>query len=303
MNDPSPSQGMRIYEWINRRAWPIAAALVVLAVVLAGLFPVVADQGEPSFDPKGQIYETRDRAQDVFSTSSPIRSVSFIIENPNGDDVLTRDSLLELKQNQDAVLADAESQLHLTSSFDRELGITVDGMFSVANAVDEALPSGLEAATDGDVKQALDALLADGAPTSSLRFLLSGTSTTSTPTTIGDETIVVWRSPAFFAQLLFNIETFDPEQMQESFGDDTNLDAERWLRDVQTTLRTGDNVTVTCLAGRSSPESSVSWWWQDGTERLMDGPQDRQWVTPVRGEFLKKHFLFPLFYFYYGFFF
>ncbi len=49
--------------------------------------------------------------------------------------------------------------------------------------------------------------------------------------------------------------------------------------------RTGDNVTVTCLAGRSSPESSVSWWWQDGTERLMDGPQDRQWVTPVRGEF------------------
>ncbi len=56
--------------------------------------------------------------------------------------------------------------------------------------------------------------------------------------------------------------------------------------------RTGDNVTVTCLAGRSSPESSVSWWWQDGTERLMDGPQDRQWVTPVRGGFLKRIFSF-----------
>ncbi len=248
MNESSPTQGMRLYEWINRHAWPLAAALVVLAVVLAGLFPVVADEGEPSFDPKGEIYETQSRVQEVFSTSSPIRGVSFIVENPNGGDVLTRDSLLELKQNQEAVLADAESQLHLTTSFDRELGITVDRMFSIADAVDEALPGGLEAATDGDVKRALDALLADDAPTSSLRFLLSSTSTTQTPTTIGDETIVVWASPAFFAQLLYNIETFDPEQVQESFGDDTNLDAERWLRDVQTMLRSGDNVTVTGVA-------------------------------------------------------
>ena len=248
MNDSSPPQGLRLYEWINRHAWPLAAALVVVAVVLAGLFPVLADDGEPSFDPKGEIYETQSRVQDVFSTSSPIRSVSFIVENPNGGDVLTRDSLLELKQNQDAVLADAESQQHLTSSFDRELGITVDRVFSIANAVDEFLPGGLDAASDGDVKRALDALLADDAPTSSLRFLLSGTSTTQTPTTIGDETIVVWESPAFFAQLLYDIETFDPEQMQESFGDDTNLDAERWLRDVQTMLRSGDNVTATGVA-------------------------------------------------------
>ena len=248
MSDPSPSQGMRIYEWINRHAWPLAATLVGLAVVLAGLFPVVADEGEPSFDPKGEIYDTQSRVQDVFSTSSPIRGVTFIVESPSGGDALTRDTLLELKRNQDAVLADAESQVHLTSSFDRELGITVDRMFSIANAVDEALPGGLEAATDGDVKRALDALLAEGAPTSSLRFLLSSTSTTQTPTTIGDETIVVWESPAYFAQLLYNIETFDPEQVQESFGDDTNLDAERWLRDVQTTLRSGDNVTVTGVA-------------------------------------------------------
>ncbi len=239
---------MRLYEWINRRAWPIAAALVVLAVVLAGLFPVLADDGEPSFDPKGEIYETQSRVEDVFSTSSPIREVSFIVESADGGDVLTRDALLELKQNQDKVLADADSLNHLTTSFDRELGISIDGMFSIAAAVDEALPSGLEAATDGDVKKALDSLLADDAPTSSLRFLLSSTSTTRTPTTIGDETIVVWESPAYFAKLLYNIETFDPEQMQESFGDDTNLDAERWLRDVQSTLREGDESTAIGLA-------------------------------------------------------
>ena len=246
MNDPSQPQGLRIYEWINRRAWPLAAALVVLAVVLAGLFPVLADEGEPSFDPKGEIYDTHSRVQDVFATTSPIRGVSFIIESPDGGDVLTRDALLELKQNQDKVLADAESQNHLASSFDRDLGITVDGMFSIATAVDDALPGGLEAATDGDVKAALDALLADDAPTAGLRFLLSTESTTREPTTVEGETRVLWESPAFFARLLYDFASFPEDQIVDSFGDDTNLDAERWLRDVQTTLR-GDQESMTAL--------------------------------------------------------
>ena len=249
MTDPNPAKGMRLYEWINRHAWPLAAAMVVGAVVLAGLFPVVADTAEPSFDPKGEIYETHARVQDTFATSSPIRSVSFIIEAPDSGDVLTRDSLLELKRNQDLVLADAESQKHLAASFDRDLGITITGIFSIADAVDQSLPAGLEGATDGEVKKALAVLLADNAPTASLRFLLSSTSTTSTPTTIGNETVVVWESPAFFATLLYDFSTFDADQIQESFGDDTNLDAERWLRDVQIILRgSGDNVYATGVA-------------------------------------------------------
>ena len=58
--------------------------------------------------------------------------------------------------------------------------------------------------------------------------------------------VVVWESPAFFSRLLYDIDTFDPEQIVESFGDDTNLDAERWLRDVQTTLR-GNEESVTAI--------------------------------------------------------
>jgi predicted RND superfamily exporter protein len=246
MTEPTPELGMRLYEFINRRAWPIAAALVVLAVVLAGLFPVLADDTEPSFDPKGEIYDTQARVKDTFATTSPIRSVSFIVENPGGGDVLTRDALLELKQNQEAVRADAESQTHLAASFDRELGLTIDGVFSIADAVDEALPGGLEAASPTDVKTALAALLADDAPTSGLRFLLSPTGTTREPTAVAGESIVVWESPAFFAQLLYRFDTFDSEQVVESFGDDTNLDAERWLRNVQATLR-GNEESVTAM--------------------------------------------------------
>ena len=241
-----PVKTYGLYEWINKHPWSIAAVLVVLAVVLGALFPVFADQSEPSFDPTGEIYDTRDRVDDIFATTSSVRQVPFIVENPSGGDVLTQASLLELLENQEALLADSEAQEHLTTTFDRELGITIDGVYSIANAVDEALPGGLAAASEAEVKLALASLLADDAPTSSLRFLLSTTSTTREPMTIGDQSVVVWESPAFFARVVYDFDTFDPSQTQESFGDDTNLDAEIWLRGVQTTLR-GDQVSVTAI--------------------------------------------------------
>ncbi len=240
-----PEHTMGLFEWLNKHIWPIAALLVVLGVTLAALFPVIADDGEPSFDPTGEIYETQDRVDSAFATSSPIRGVSFIVESPDGGDVLTRDALLELKQNQAALLADPVAQEHLATSFDRDLGIPVTGIFSLADAVDAALPGGLEAATNADVKLALSELLADDAPTSSLRFLLSTTSTTREPTTINGQPVVVWESPAFFATLLYDFDSFD-EPAEESFGDTVKLGAERWLRSVQVDLR-GEQKSVTVI--------------------------------------------------------
>ncbi len=118
-----PVASYGFYEWINRHPWSIAAVLVVLAVGLAALYGVVADQSEPSFDPKGPIYDTRDHVNEVFASSSSIREVLFIVENPAGGDVLSRDALLELKQNQDALLADPESRNHLATTFARDLGV------------------------------------------------------------------------------------------------------------------------------------------------------------------------------------
>ena len=123
-----PVKTYGFYEWIDRHPWSIAAVLVVLAVALAALYPVIADQSEPSFDPKGPIYDTRDHVDDIFASSSSMREVPFIVENPAGGDVLTRDSLLELKQNQEAVLADPEAQMHLAESFARDLGVEIKGV-------------------------------------------------------------------------------------------------------------------------------------------------------------------------------
>ncbi|MCJ7780297.1 MAG: MMPL family transporter, partial [Acidimicrobiia bacterium] len=241
-----PGETYGFYEWINRHPWSIAAVLVVLAVALGALYPVLADQSEPSFDPTGPIYDTRDHVDEVFASSSSIREVPFIIENPAGGDVLTRDTLLALKQNQDALLADPEAQAHLATSFERDLGVTIEGVYSIANAVDNALPEGLEAASEADVKIALAGLLADDAPTSSLRFLLAPMATTRDLTTIDGVSVVVWKAPAFFARVVYDFDTFDQGQILEAFGEETSLEAERWLRSVQSTLR-GDEVSVTAI--------------------------------------------------------
>ncbi len=244
-SDHDSGRGYAVFEWINGHAWPVAVAILLAAVVLAVITPVVADDGEPSFDPTGEIYDTANRVDELFSSSSPVRTALFIADAPNGGDVLTKAALLEFEQNQAAVLADPDSQTHLASVFDRDLGIPIEGVYSFADAVDDALPGGLESASEADVKIAIGELLADDSPSSSLRFLLSTTSTTRTPTTIDGADVVVWESPAFFVKLAYDIDTFDGERM-EGFDGETDLDAERWLRDVQSTLR-GDESSVTAI--------------------------------------------------------
>ena len=238
-------RGYALFEWINRHGWSVAITVLLVAISLAVLTPVVADDSEPSFDPSGDIYDTADRAEELFSASSPVRTAAFIVEAPDGGDVLTRASLLELKQNQDLLRADPESQEHLTTTFARDLGVTIEGVYSIADAVDDVLPGGLEEASESDVKIALGELLADEAPTSSLRFVLSTTSTVREPTTIDGVDVVVWESPAFRALVTYDIDTFDGERM-DGFDGETDLDAERWLRDVQVTLR-GDEASVTAI--------------------------------------------------------
>jgi predicted RND superfamily exporter protein len=242
--DP-PARGYALFEWINDHITPLAIGVVLVAIVLAVITPAVADDGEPSFDPSGEIYDTAARVDEVFAASSPLRTATFLVETPSGGDVLTQASLLELLENEQALLADPDSQAHLATVFDQDLGIPVDGVYSIADAVDASLPGGLAGASDADVKAALSELLADEADTSGLRFLLSTTSTTRTPTTVDGETVVEWESPAFYTLVAYDIDTFEGSTA-DSFGDESNLDAERWLRDVQSLLR-GDEDDVTAI--------------------------------------------------------
>jgi hypothetical protein len=154
----------------------------------------------------------------------------FIVDDVDGDDVLSQAALLEYWTNSEAVRSDPANQAHLATVFDSDLGVEVSGVFSIADAVDAALPSGLVGATDTDVKIVLSELLADGSPTAALRFTLAG-SATGVQEEVDGESITVWRSPAFLSSVRYDIDSFEGTEEQQF------LEAEGWLGTVQTALR------------------------------------------------------------------
>ncbi len=228
------------FDFINRRIGRVAAALVLLAVALGIVGPLLANDEEVNFSPSGSIYDTADRAEDVFASSSAIDSALFIVEHPEGDDVLTRDFLLMWKQRSDRLRAATDVVLdrplsdRLVTGVDLDLGIEIEGVYSIADAVDDHLAAGLEGATEGDVKLALSELLAADSATVNLRGMLSQ-HRTQEPAVVEGQSMEGWRAPAFFAQLRYDGLFGAPGATEEQ----ETLDAEAWLIEVQTVLRDG----------------------------------------------------------------
>ena len=212
-----PRRGRPVFEFVGKHVTALAVLGLVTAVVLgiAGFAVRLVDKLEngpdqPAFDPGGEIYDLQDRADELFDPATEVLTSLFFVQAADAttDDVLTRDGLLEFLTNAEAVEADAESRNHLTSTFDNELGVPVDGVFSIAHVVDDALPDGLAAADDASVKRALHLILDDTSEQSSLRSTLSQL-TTSTVEEVDGEVIAVWRSPAFQAQVAYLCESFE----------------------------------------------------------------------------------------------
>ena len=145
--------------------------LILLMVVVTGLLviPMVTmpPEQDASDNPGGPVYDL----QDLINTQLPprVHGPFFIMEALNGD-VLTRKPLLELYQNTENLrLADRLGELHppglpkqpyLYNGFDSDRQVPVIGIFTVADAVQEALSghpmlnTGLEEATEDGVKLA-----------------------------------------------------------------------------------------------------------------------------------------------------
>lgn len=232
------------FELVNKRVGVVAGLVVIVAVGLAIVAPSIANDEQVTFDPTGEIYDIGERAQDVFDPTTSVFSATFLVEDPDEIDVLTRADLLAFKQRTDALRAATKEvqgqplNARLVTGVDLDLGIEIDGVYSIADAVDSELGAGgLESATDDDVKAALARLLAVDAPTAPLRATLSSAARTSL--TLGSDGFVeVWESPAFTATMRYDFDSFGGAATE----DQQFLDSEGWLIEAQTVLRDGNRM-------------------------------------------------------------
>jgi len=254
MKTDTETRSRRLFEFINARIVLVSVIVAVVAIVMAVISDSMGSTDEPDFDPSGEIYDTQLLVEDTFSFSEGSRSAVFLVEGIDGTDALTRDGLLEWKTNSALLRADTSVfrddpvNSHLVNEFSTDLGYEVDGVFSLANAVDQELSGGLEAATDADVKLALNTLLAGDAPTAGLRTTLSRLAT-ARPGTVAGQNIEIWESPAFSAQVRYDLDSFEVTTTsldQDVIDFERFLEVQRWLRQVQTTLR-GDQQNMTAL--------------------------------------------------------
>ncbi len=249
---PDAPHGNRIFEWLGARTKTVVVATVAVALIVAvagyAKRASVENPEDPAFDPGGEIYDIQDREAELFEAVPGVLTAQFFVETDDASgDVLTAASLAEFLRNADRLRTDPESQAHLTSRFDPDLGVEVDGVFSVAHAVDAHLAGGLATASDADVKIALADVLDDGSPLSGLRSRLSQLTTTTVEEVEG-RTITVWRSPAFLADVVYDGTSFEIEGADDP--DDELVDfryareGELWLRDVQDLLGTDHESTA-----------------------------------------------------------
>ncbi len=246
--------GQKFFEWVNRRYARITVGVFVFAVLMAGAFAAFGTDEEPQFDPSGEIYDTADRVEEVFAFTGGTSQLVFLVEGPDESDVLTHSALLEWKTNSESLRAATRDvggdplNSHLATTFNRDLNVEINSVYSIADAVDAELAGGLEGATDADVKVALDTVLAPNSPNVALRGTLSRLATV-TPGTVAGQQIEVWESPAFQSLVVYESDTFDVTTTstdQDVIDQERFLEVQRWARQVQIELR-GDQEYYTAI--------------------------------------------------------
>ncbi|MGI9623968.1 MAG: efflux RND transporter permease subunit [Acidimicrobiales bacterium] len=229
------------FEWVNTKILWITIGIAVITLISV---PLAANRSEddPNFDPSGEIYDTLDLTEARFQNSSPLADAVFIVEG-RGTDALTQEVLYEVKVNSDALRSDAELNADLGTRFRSDLEEEVNGVFSLADKVDEALEGGLATATDGEVKVALAEILGDGVVGSPLRDTLSQLATSRIAEVDGVE-IVVWAAPAFSTAVVIDLTNLGGRDT-ETFGE-IGPEGQEYLRDVQSVLQ-GEQASYTML--------------------------------------------------------
>ena len=161
----------RFYDWIGEHVALVGVMSLVVVIGLGVVGPMIADTGEPNFDPQGEIFDVAERAAATLRSESTIESATFIVEAVDGGNVLTTAALREWSSASNRV-RETYPQV-LEDSFDQGSDATVSGVWSIADVVDMLLEDGLASADDRQVTDVLDEAFADGSSFAQMQFSLA----------------------------------------------------------------------------------------------------------------------------------
>ncbi len=227
----------------------VILVMVALTVLLAIPMIAMAPQEDASDNPGGPVYDLQDTVDQQLPPR--VHSPFYVVEARNGD-LLTREPLLELLQNSQKLReADKLGELHppdlpqqryLYNGFDADRQQPVVGIFTLADAVQEALAvhplldTSLEQATEDQVKFAIHLVFND-ARTDWLKDQLSQQKSVETRRVLGQD-IDYWISPAYgFGVFADNEKLGGGGQSIGTSSDPATLDKEHFSRNVQGVLR------------------------------------------------------------------
>lgn len=168
------TQSFRFSRWVVTHSGAVVLLALLISAALAVPFLTMEPEGSASQEPEGEIFDARDLANERFA--APGYDIPMIVE-ARGGDMLLREPLLELYENSEALRNDPEVGPKLYSYFDRRFGVEVEGLYTLADAIDDALRAqgidGLEDADDDDVKAVGTEIIDAAGP---VRLFLSGDS-------------------------------------------------------------------------------------------------------------------------------
>lgn len=200
---------------------------LLASAALAVPFVTMQPEGTASQEPAGEVFEARDLATERFA--SPGYNIPFAVEAREGD-LLRRDPLLELYENSEALREHPEIGPKLYTYFDPRFGVEVHGVYTLADAVDDALREqgidGIADARDAQVKAVGTAIIDVVGP---VQLNLSGHSAQDSDT--GE-----WVVPALISLAVGDEEAVGGPPAGAVLGvDDTTK--EEFSREVETLLR------------------------------------------------------------------
>jgi uncharacterized protein len=220
----------RTTRWMDQHPWRVVGLAAVATAVMVFPFLTMAPTESASTEPEGAVFDARDLVEERFA--SDVIPYFFIIQDPEGD-LLRAQPLRELLAAQQALRDDPTVGPALFRYFDPVTETEIDGIATIADLVDRALPDGLAAATDAEVKAVGSALidaLGEDAPSIGL----------SPQASRGSDGL--WVVPAISTPVISDSEVLGFSAAAVTLGGDTQ--AEEYARQIQELLRTADSLEV-----------------------------------------------------------